>query len=93
MRKLRTENDIKELIYEFGYENVLIFSNPSYASAFTGISDEGRAVYDYDKMIEYLVEKESWSDIEAIEFIECNTLRSLPYYENSPIVMYRLEDY
>jgi hypothetical protein len=93
MSNLRTEDDVKKIIEEFGYENVLIFSNPSYASAFVGISEDNRAIYDFDKMIEYLIEEEGWSDIEAIEFIEQNCLRSLPYYENAPIVMYRLEDY
>ena len=93
MRKLRTENDIQELICEFGYEDVLIFSNPSYARAFVGISEDNRAIYDFGLMIEYLMLEEGWSDTEAIEFIEQNTLRALPYYENSPIVMYRLEDY
>ena len=92
MKELRTEDDLKELIEGFGYEDVLIFSNPSYANAFVGISENNRAIYDFDKMIEYLIEEEGWSDIEAIEFIEQNTLRSLPYYENAPIVMYRLED-
>ena len=90
MNKLQTENDVKELIEEFGYEDVVIFSNPSYASAFIGISEDNRATYDYNKMVEYLKEKEGWSDIEAIEFIEYNSIRSLPYYENSPIIIHRL---
>ena len=93
MSKLRTEDDVKNIIEEFGYEDVLIFSNPSYASAFVGVSENNRAIYDFGLMIEYLMLEEGWSDTEAIEFIEQNTLRSLPYYENSPIVMYRLEDY
>lgn len=92
MRKLRTENDIKELICEFGYEDVLIFSNPSYASAFIGVSDDNRAIYDYGLMVEHLMIEEGWSDVESIEFIDFNTLKALPYYENPPIVLYRLED-
>lgn len=91
MNRLKTENDVKELIEEYGYEDVLIFSNPSYASAFIGVSDDNRAIYDYALMVEYLTTEEGWSDIEAIEFIEYNTLRALPYYEKSPIVMYGLD--
>ena len=83
---------MKNIIEEYGYEDVVIFSNPSYANAFIGISKDNRAVYDCNKMIDFLIEEEGWSDIEAIEFIEQNTLRALPYYENSPIVMDRLED-
>lgn len=92
MNELRTENDVKELIEELGYEDVIIFSNPSYASAFVGISEDNRAIYDYDRMVGYLMEVEGWSDVEAIEFIEYNSIRSLPYYRNSPIIMYRLLD-
>lgn len=93
MKELKTEDDLKELIEEFGYEDVVIFSNPHYASAFVGISENNRAIYDFGLMIEHLMIEEGWSDIDAIEFIEQNTLRALPYYENAPIVMYRLGDY
>lgn len=92
MNRLKTEDDVRELIEEYEYENIIIFSNPSYASAFIGISEDNRAIYDYNKMVEYLMETEGWSDIDAIEFIEYNSIRSLPYYENSPIIMYRLLD-
>lgn len=92
MTELKTENDVKKLIEDYGYEDVLIFSNPSYASAFIGVSDDNRAIYDYGLMVEHLMIEEGWSDIEAIDFIEQNTLRALPYYYNSPIVLYRLED-
>ena len=92
MSKLKTEDDVKELIEEIGYEDVLIFSNPSYASAFVGISEDNRAVYDFDKMVEYLMEVEGWSDEEAVGFIEYNSIRALPYYPNSPIIMYRLSE-
>jgi len=29
-------------------------------------------------------------EIEAIEYIEFNTIRSLPYYDNAPIIMYSI---
>lgn len=91
MSKLKTENDVKELIEEYEYEDVVIFSNPSYASAFMGISEDNRAIYDYDLMVKFLME-EGCSGTDAIEFIEYNTIRSLPYYENPPIIMHRLID-
>lgn len=90
MNKLKTENDVKELIANYEYEDVTIFSNPDYASAFIGISEDNRAVYDYDKMVEFLMNKDGMTDIEAIEFIEFNTIRALPYFENSPIIVYSL---
>lgn len=91
MNELKTEEDVRELIEDNEYENVIIFSNPDYASAFIGISEDGRAVYDYEKMIDYLMWKENWSDNEAVEFIEYNTIRALPYMgEKAPIIVYPL---
>lgn len=92
MRELKTEEDVKNLIEEYEYEDVLIFSNPDYASAFVGISYDNRAVYDYDKMIKYLMDRDGMTDIEAVEFIDYNTIRSLSYYgDSTPIIIYGLE--
>ena len=90
MNELKTENDVKELIADYEYEDVIIFSNPDYASAFIGVSEDNRAVYDYDKMVEFLVDNDGMTDIEAVEFIEFNTIRALPYYENAPIIIHSL---
>lgn len=91
MNELKTENDVRELIEDYEYEDVVIFSSPDYASAFIGISEDNRAVYDYDKMIEFLMSKDGMTNIEAVEFIEYNTIRALPYFENAPIIMYKLD--
>lgn len=49
-------------------------------------------MYDFEKMVEWLMETEGLSDIEAIEWIECNTIRALPYMgEGAPIIMYPLQ--
>lgn len=91
MNKLMTENDVRRLIEDYDYEDVVIFSNPDYASAFMGISEDNRAIYDFDKMVKYLVDRDEMTDIEAIEFIEYNTIRALPYVgEKAPIIMYSL---
>lgn len=59
-----------------------------------GVSSDNRVVYSFDKMVEYLV-NDGMSDIDAIDWIEYNTLRSIPYLDNridgkgkAPIVMY-----
>ena len=51
----------EERLLEFGYEDVIIFKDYSYDDALIGISDDDRAVYDYGKMIEWLMKKEDWS--------------------------------
>ena len=81
----------KEKIEANGYEDVIIFENPAYDTALIGITHDNRAVYSFEKMVEDLASKGMPED-EAIEFIEFNTIRALPYVENAPIVMYELED-
>lgn len=79
----------KEKLVELGYEDVVVFDNFSYDGALIGITHDNRAVYDFDLMVRYLIEVEEFEDeIEAIEWIEYNTLRSLPYAGNdAPIVV------
>lgn len=76
-----------------GYENIKYLVDYSYDSALIGVSEDNRAVYDFNKMIEYLIEKEGWTAEEAIEWIEVNTLRALSYMgDGVPIIMYPLLD-
>ena len=60
------------------------------------MSHDNRAVYDYEKMAEWLVVNEDFSYEEAVEWIDYNTLRALPYGgPDAPIVVYpiyRLEN-
>lgn len=87
-------NDISESveqkIIDAGFENVVVFSDYGYDDALIGISDDNRAIYDYDLMIKWLMDNDGFTDTEAIEWIEFNTLRALPYVNKSPIIMYRL---
>lgn len=83
--------NIEERLLNAGYEDVKYLVNYSYDSALIGVSEDGRAIYDYEKMIEWLMEEEEWSETDAIEWIDYNTLRAIPYMgENAPIIMYPL---
>ena len=82
----------KERILNAGYEDVIVFSDYGYDDALIGISDDNRAIYDYDKMVEWLVQNEGFEPLEAMEWIDYNTLRALPYMGNdAPIIMYPIE--
>ena len=82
----------EERLLEAGYEGVKFFVNYSYDTACIGVSNDGRAIYDYEKMIEWLMDEENWSDEEAVEWIEYNTIRALAYAgPDAPIIMYPLE--
>ena len=86
-------NAEERLLYA-GYEGIKYLTNYSYDDALIGVTEDGRAVYDYEKMIEWLMNEEGWSDNEAVEWIETNTLRALPYMgEDAPIVIYPLPYY
>ena len=70
-------------------EDAIIFNNMSYDGSIVGVTTDGRVVYDYDKMIEELMQDEEWSYEDAAEWIDYNTIRALPYAgENGPIIMY-----
>lgn len=81
---------IRDALCDMGHEEALLFDGPDYDEAIVGVTDEGQVVYDYDKMVQILVEREGYTEMEAIEWIEYNTIRSLPYFDNPPIVMNRL---
>lgn len=79
-------------LLEAGYENVKYLVNESYDDALIGVSEDGRAIYDFDKMVEWLMNKYGWSYVESIEWIEVNTIRALPYMgSDAPIVMYSID--
>lgn len=81
----------KELLVEMGYEDAVILENPDYDSAIIGVSESGRVIYDYDKMVEWLMETDGMTQEDAVDFIDYNTIRALPYFANSPIIMYPLQ--
>ena len=87
-----TLDEIKAYVSENGNDDSLVFENPNYESAFIGVSSCGKAIYDHELMIEYLVTNEKMNYEEAADFVSYSTLRSLGYYENSPIVLMRKYD-
>ena len=46
---------VADKILEMGYDDVVIFDCPSYDTAFIGVTNSNQAVYDYEKMVEYLM--------------------------------------
>lgn len=72
-------------------EDAIVFDNMSYDGSIVGVTIDGRVVYSYDKMVEELMEDEQCSYEEAADWIDYNTIRSLPYAgENGPIIMFSI---
>lgn len=83
----------RERLLDAGYEDVLILENYSYDDALIGVTEDNRAVYDFDKMVKWLEDNAGMTTEEAVEWIEYNTIRALPYAgSGSPIIMFTLED-
>lgn len=72
-------------------EDAIVFDNMSYDGSIIGVTTDDRVVYSYDKMVEELMQDEEWSYEDAVEWIDYNTIRALPYAgENGPIIMYSI---
>ena len=44
--------DAEQLLLDNGYEGVKYLTNYSYDDALIGVSEDGRAIYDYEKMVQ-----------------------------------------
>ena len=80
----------EDLLLENGYEGVKFLTNFSYGTALIGVSHDDRAIYDYDLMVEWLMEDQGFTEEEAVEWIDYNTIRALPYIgADGPLVLHR----
>lgn len=69
--------------------DALVFDNPAYDDSIIGQTFDGRAIYDIDKMANELSEDDGITVEEAMDFIDYNAIRSLPYAgDKAPLVVY-----
>ena len=69
-------------------KDTLVFDNYAYDHSIIGVSLDCRAIYSFEKMVEELMLDEGWGELTAIEWIEYNTIRVLPYGgEKTPIIV------
>ena len=77
--------------------NAMMFRNPDFLDAVIGYTINANGtpvlVYDYNKMIECLAKEYNESEdpaTDAIEWVEYNTLRTLPYMQEDgrPVIIY-----
>lgn len=81
-----------ERVTNAGFEDVLLLCDYSYDDALIGITEDNRAVYDYEKMVKWLVANTEMNEEEAIEWISYNTIRAIQYAgSEAPIIMYRID--
>ena len=93
-----TRQDILDEIESRGFEDTIILDDPSFDDTIIGITEDGHLIYNYDSMVNHLVDsyiKEGINEDEAytsaIEWISYNTIRAIPYmksYGKEPIIAY-----
>ena len=88
------ERTAEQILADNGYDadDIVLLKDESYDSALIAVTDDYRAVYSYDKMVEWYMNKNGCSAEEAIEWIDFNTLRAIPYAgAMAPIVVKEME--
>jgi hypothetical protein len=71
----------------------MLLQDYSFDDALIGVTEDNRAVYEYGRMVEWLMKKEGWSYDDACEWIDYNVVRALPYMgKEAPIIMNVLDD-
>ena len=86
-----TVDDLREYLKSHELEDTVYFENPSFVKAITGITDSGQLIYDYDLMIAAAMEEQEWSEEDAIDWIDYNTLQYIPNMGfHHPIVRYHI---
>ena len=85
---------VREALCDMGHDEAVVFDNPDFDEAIIGATEDGQVVYDYDTMVKCLAAKEGMTELEAMEFIDYNTIRAIPYAgEHAPIIMYSIKPY
>lgn len=82
---MKNKNPI-EILIEKGYDDVIIFCEPSYDTCLIGLTSTNQAVYDYYLMVDWLMEHENMNEEESEDFISYND--SFYYGNNYPIIYY-----
>lgn len=61
----------------------------AYYPAIIGIAkDRGHIAYSFDKLVECFAKQNNWTIQEAIEWVEYNVERALPYYgKTAPVIL------
>lgn len=88
MRNEKFRKALAEALGEFDELDAVILDNHDYDDSIVGVTEDGRLVYDLEKMYAEFAKDEGCGIDEAVEWVEYNTLRALPYMgEKAPIIL------
>ena len=82
---------VNQKVRELLDDDTLVFDNPAYDNSIIGKTFDGRAIYDIEAMAEELASDDEMTLEEAMDFIDYNAIRSLPYAgEKAPVVVHMI---
>ena len=87
-------NKLRDYIQrDFEASHAYVFNLPSFDDSIIGLTEDNRVVYDYDLMVQEFSKDANISWADAIEFIEYNTIRSLPHIKEQvrPVIIFHSE--
>lgn len=95
-----TNKQLKEVIADKVFDQeeldqIIVLEGDEFADGAIGLTIDNHLVYDYNKLVESLMKHNDWSELDAIEWIDFNTIRSLPYMAtlgNEPVIINLFED-
>lgn len=83
---------LEEKLLDNGLDDTVYLTEQFYDEAAIEYSDTGCVIYDYDLLVEALM-NEGMSDIDTIKWVDYNILRATPYYgDKAPIIMHKFEE-
>ena len=82
---------VNQKVRELLDDDTLVFDNPAYDNSIIGKTFDGRAIYDIEAMAEELASDDEMTLEEAMDFIDYNAIRALPYAgEKAPVVVHMI---
>jgi hypothetical protein len=68
--------------------HAIVFDNPSFDDSIIGVTIDDRIIYSYEWMVREYMEDENCSEDDAIDWVEYNTIRTIPYIgEYAPMIV------
>ena len=100
MDNIELKEKIKDYILDKEIlDKIVVLEGDEYADGVIGITEDYRLVYSYEKLVESLMKTYDSEDgsikwLEAVEWLNYNTLRSIPYMESqgllAPVIIHEL---
>ena len=84
-------SNVEQLLLDNDLEGTPFFTGDDYDTAILGYTEDGRLVYSYDLMVDWLIKNDGMDSIDAQEWVDYNVIRTVPYMgEKQPIIVYTL---